>query len=262
MTVQAEDFGSMSTLEKVEVLKSRLSDRATGGDFTGGDKAYRDLRSSLRLNARIFALLPDFVRQCSTTNEYWNFIKLRFERYQERNEFLREAFAPVLDHLESDNRGVAASAIDATLSTFNADAVRDVWEKALSRRSGDPDGAITAARALLESVCKHILDDSPMIYKDDEDLPKLWHLASTTLRLAPNQQQDDAFRAILGNCQAVVQGVAQIRNKAGDAHGFGRSPDRPTVRHAELVVNLAGAMAAFLVDTWEEEQAKTTEVPF
>jgi hypothetical protein len=38
----------------------------------------------------------------------------------------------------------------------------------------------------------------------------------------------------------------------GDAHGQGRNPIRPTPRHAELAVNLAGTMAAFLVSTWKE----------
>jgi hypothetical protein len=37
--------------------------------------------------------------------------------------------------------------------------VSEMWHKALDRRTDDPDGAITAARTLLETVCKHILDE-------------------------------------------------------------------------------------------------------
>ncbi len=37
--------------------------------------------------------------------------------------------------------------------------ITETWRKALDRRHDDPDGAITAARSLLESVCKRILDE-------------------------------------------------------------------------------------------------------
>ena len=46
-----------------------------------------------------------------------------------------------------------------------------------------------------------------------------------------------------------------IRNIAGDAHGQGRRPVKPTPRHADLAVNLAGSMAALLVATWLEQGA-------
>jgi hypothetical protein len=39
-----------------------------------------------------------------------------------------------------------------------------------------------------------------------------------------------------------------------DAHGQGKLAIKPKARHAELVVNLAGAMASFLVSTWDERQ--------
>ena len=73
------------------------------------------------------------------------------------------------------------------------------------------------------------------------------------LNLAPSQHQDELFKAILGNCQTIVDRLAAIRNIAGDAHGQGRRPVKPTPRHAELAVNLAGSMAAFLVATWLEQ---------
>ena len=39
-------------------------------------------------------------------------------------------------------------------------------------RQDDPEGAITAARTLLETVCKHILDETEVDYSKD-DLPTL-----------------------------------------------------------------------------------------
>nr|WP_237906993.1 abortive infection family protein [Azospirillum brasilense] len=63
------------------------------------------------------------------------------------------------------------------------------------------------------------------------------------------------FKTILGNCQNVVNSLASIRNKLSDAHGRGRKAVRPSARHAELAVNLAGTVATFLVSTWRARQA-------
>jgi hypothetical protein len=99
---------------------------------------------------------------------------------------------------------------------------------------------MTAARMLLETVCKYILDAAGSTYPDTADLPKLWGLAAELLHLAPHQHQEDVFKAMLGNCQSVVRYCGAIRNKIGDAHGQGRKPRKPKPRHAELAVNLAG----------------------
>ncbi|MGD0462087.1 MAG: abortive infection family protein [Tepidisphaeraceae bacterium] len=40
-------------------------------------------------------------------------------------------------------------------------------------------------------------------------------------------------------------------NRLSDAHGRRKTAARPLARHAELAVNLAGAMATFLVATLE-----------
>ena len=140
--------------------------------------------------------------------------------------------------------------ISATLSTFDTESVHRAWLKALERRESDPEGAITIARTLLETVCKRVLDELGERYTDREELPKLYRMTAEKLNLAPDQHTEQAFREILGNCQAVVNGLAGLRNKLGDAHGKGRRPVRPAPRHAELAVNLAGTVAMFLVATF------------
>jgi hypothetical protein len=108
---------------------------------------------------------------------------------------------------------------------------------------------------LLESVCKHILDDAGIEYPDNVDLPKLWAMCAEHLNLAPQQHDEVIFKTILGNCQSVVNSLAAIRNKVGDAHGTGRRSVKPKPRHAELAVNLAGTMASFMISTWQERSA-------
>jgi hypothetical protein len=173
-----------------------------------------------------------------------------------RRKYLWDSFRLLFEYLEAEDRSPGVEPITEILADFDPENVRAVWQKALDRRLADPAGAITAARTLLETVCKHILDDLRVQYPDDCDLPRLWALTAEQLNLAPQQHQETIFKAILGNCQAVVGNLAAIRNRSGDAHGQGRRQVKPKARHAELAVNLAGTMAAFLVSTWKERPSE------
>src|SRR5262249_26756846 len=139
----------------------------------------------------------------------------------------------------------------AGLNKIDSAHIQLAWSKALDRRTTDPEGAITAARTLLESTCKHILDGEGVSYDDKADLPKLYSIVALQLNLAPSQHTEQVFRQILGGCHSVVEGLGSMRNRLGDAHGIGKSGVRPASRHAELAVNLAGTVATFLLHTWE-----------
>jgi uncharacterized protein YfkK (UPF0435 family) len=129
--------------------------------------------------------------------------------------------------------------------------VAAAWQMALESRASDPTGAITSAGTLIETVCKHILDEQKVNYSDSDDLPTLYRLTADSLNLSPSQHTEQIFCQILGGCQTVVEGLGAMRNRHSDADGTGPSGVRPAPRHAELAVNLAGTMATFLLATWE-----------
>jgi hypothetical protein len=212
------------------------------------------LRTEILSNAQIRAQIPDVVRKYRDQSQFWQFIKHKFRHYAERREYIWAQFSPLMEFVEALDRSPGVQPISETLQAFDPDHVHAAWQKALDRRITDPEGAITAARMLLETVCKHILDSDSRTYPDDVDLPKLWGLTAEILNLAPHQHQEVVFKTILGNCQSVVNSLGAIRNKIGDAHGQGRKPIKPKPRHAELAVNLAGTMASFLISTWEERK--------
>ena len=241
-----------TALDKAIRLQNGLIASATGGGFDGGDSAYQELRGFFASRTDTKSKLPDFVRRCRDLGQFWGFVKYERGTYAERRSLLWDAFHPLIEYLETQDRSPGVAPISATLEAFDPDHVHAAWQKALDRRAADPEGAITAARTLLETVCKYVLDDTGAPYPDAADLPKLWALAAEQLNLAPHQHQEGVFKAILGNCQAVVNNLGAIRNRVGDAHGQGRRPVKPKARHAELAVNLAGTMAAFLVATWKE----------
>ncbi len=167
---------------------------------------------------------------------------------------MRAGFEPVLSKLETEVFGYTIDSDLAVPADLTSNYVRDAWHKAIDRKARDPEGAITAARTLLETVCKHILDDMGATYVDKDDLPRLYSLVATEINLAPSQHEEKVFKQILGGCQAVAEGLGSLRNRLGDAHGKGRIQARPSPRHAELAVNLARTMTTFLMATWEARQ--------
>ncbi len=233
--------------EIAERLQNNCVSRATGG---GNSHEYVVLRRALQNSARSKSMLPRFITTCADDNQFWQFIKYKFPTYAERRQFIWDEFRPLIQALECGSRTPTDEIVTGALPDLNSDHVHEIWQRALQRRTDDSDGAITLARTLLESVCKHILDKSNESYPDDCDLPKLYRLTSTLLNLAPSQHTEQVLKQILGGCTAVVEGLGSLRNRVSDAHGQGVRTVRAAPRHAELAVNLAGSMAMFLVSTW------------
>jgi hypothetical protein len=152
----------------------------------------------------------------------------------------------------------ADESISAALAAFDPTQVHARWTMAMERRASEPAGAITLARTLLEDVCKWILDQAGETWQEADDLPALYRKLAKVLKLAPDDHTEQVFKQILGSCQSVVESLGALRNKLSDAHSPGPKRARPQARHAELAVNLAGAMATFLVATWEARRTEAS----
>ncbi|MGO4332488.1 abortive infection family protein [Cupriavidus sp. M-11] len=183
--------------------------------------------------------------------QFWQFIKHKFPSYAERRTYLWNEFRPLIEMIEQSSSGPADHVVTAAIERFDADHLQAAWRKALERRQTDPAGAITIARTLLETTCKHILDEVSVDYGDSPELPHLYRLTSKALNLAPSQHTEDVFKQILGGCHSVVEGLGALRNRLSDAHGTGKRAVKPAPRHAELAVNLSGALALYLLQTFE-----------
>lgn len=173
----------------------------------------------------------------------------------------RMSGSPIYEVRSTPVGSPADGSISATLLAFDPEHVHDRWTSALERRATDPAGAITLARTLLEDVCKWVLNEAGVGFKDGDDLPVLYRRLAKVLKLAPDDHTEQVFKQILGSCQSVVESLGSLRNKLSDAHSPGPKRARPQSRHAELAVNLAGAMATFLVATWQSRRSDSTQVP-
>jgi len=243
-----------SPAERMAMLESLLTERATGG-FGADTHIYEYLRREFMGDPKTKELLPNFVRTSRTLDAFWPWIKNEAGSYVDRRRLISEAFSPLADYLEGANRAPGDHVVSTSLEIFDAEGVHAIWGKALERRNNDPEGAITIARTLLETVCKRILDQIPgASYSDKEDLPKLYAMVAKALNLAPDQHSEEPIRAILGGAMTLVNGIGTLRNRLSDSHGRGGKPVRPSPRHASLAVNLSGGVATFLVETFLARQ--------
>lgn len=238
-------------------LRIILTRVATGEDTKEDGEQYKHLRTEFITNTFTKGLLPDFVVSCRLLNDFWPYIKGRYSTYAERREFIREQFEPLLAYLEKQKLALHYSVITNTVEKLDCESVQYLWDKAISRITSDPEGAITVARSLLEAVCKQILYERNVCYEDSYDLPKLFKLTTQCLNLAPENHGEEVFKQILGGSLTTVYGFASLRNKFSDAHGQVKRY-KVDKRHAELAVNLAGSMASFLIQTHHETVLKSS----
>jgi uncharacterized protein YfkK (UPF0435 family) len=245
-----EDFPN--DFEKAEYLQILLINMSTN-DGPVNDDHYIILRSHFLQNNIIKELVPSFVRKNRDLSQFWQFIKYKFSTYAERRQFIWDEFNNLMEYLEEKVESPISDSIDKELKIFNSEHILTYWKKALERKNSDPEGAITISRTLLEGVLKHILDIQNVNYNKSADLHEIYKLVTSELNLSPEQHDIKIFKQILGGCSAIVNGLGSLRNKHGDAHGKGKEKYyKPSTRHAELSVNLAGAMSLFLIQTLQQ----------
>jgi len=248
-----EDEGYLPTdglYKNISELQDLLIRYATG---EGQDEAkYKELRRATLVHGKSLKLIPEFVTNCRTLDQFWHLMKTRFEHYSERREFIYEAFLPILNELEVGIDGGLISLYSEPIKEFNLERVEKEYSKCFERSKQDPEGAITSARSLLESVCKHILDGAGEEYKGKEELQDLYKKAARMIRLAPEQHKEQVFKQTLQGCISVVEGLASMRNAYSDSHGKSKHVVIPKERHAKLAIGLACSMALFLLQSLED----------
>lgn len=241
----------------VRRIQELLVDRATGRIMPRdkiANSEYGMLRKKLIENSSINSnALPSELIDFLDLDVFWDERLSKMSKYSFRRQHISSLFRQLLHDLETDSSLPLDKVISDKLSV---DFIKDYWNRALTRRNSDPEGAITMARTLLEATCKKILDELKENYSEKDDLPKLYKSLADKLNMSPDKQTEQIFKQILGGCQSVVNGLGSLRNKHSDAHGIVKKSYKPSVRHAELAVNLAGTMATFLFDTFSEYKNK------
>jgi hypothetical protein len=245
-------------LVQIEEFISRVIRIATYDRAPDDRSEYLATRKMLMRDPFVGPLLPRFVKSSRTAVDLRTHCQEK-GGYAPRRAYINEQFEALRRRLEVAVTAPADDGIADLLKNVDADHVRQLWKKSVERRDADPDGAVTAARSLLEAVMKHILSERGVQYDENADLPGLYKAIANTLSLAPSKQADAAFREMCSGCFSVIKGLGATRSKASDAHGRSPGVPGPKPHHAALVVNFAGSMAAFLVGVHNSQSSVKTE---
>lgn len=181
-----------TSLERVRLLEGILISAATSGGGPTDSHTYTELRTAFLQDHSLNAIVPSFIRTCRDLSTFRSHTQSVDPQWAPRRAYILEALTPLFDHFEGVNRHPVDDVTSDVLKKFNAEGIAAAWQKALNRRHTDPEGAITAARTLLETVCKHILDERGPAYEGD-DLPALYAKTATLLNIAPSQHTEQAF---------------------------------------------------------------------
>jgi len=130
-------------------------------------------------------------------------------------------------------------------------AIGKEFERAADKIVSDPEGAVTAACAILEATCLTYIADEGLTLPADKSLGPLWKVVQRHLGIAPTPELDEDLKRVLGGLASIVAGVGAFRTHAGDAHG--RGPGAPSIdpRHARLAVHAAHTVVTFILETWK-----------
>ena len=245
--------------EKADALQAVLIARATGEGASDHD--YALLRSHF-VKSPYAHHLPSWVKSKRTLGQFWPFIQAKFETYRERRVFIYDEFSALMDATENNAPNPVEKSMGDLLASPSHESVMAYWHKCNERAQSDPEGAVTAARALLETVLKHIVSDLQIeIEKKNPDLPELYSAVAKQLSLSPQNHKEKLVKGILSGCNTIVSGIGELRNLYGDAHGKDRRSVRVEPRHAHLAVNLAGSMASFLISTAQKANKSLERTP-
>lgn len=146
-----------------------------------------------------------------------------------------------------------ARSLEQRLRAHDFVAVEDEFRIALESVDANPRSALTAACAIIESICKVYIDDSNgrLQRPTKQELAALWKVVRDDLGLDPkNHLGDQDVVAVLSGLGAVVTGLGAYRTHEGSAHGRGRDRPEPKPRHARLAINAAHTIVNFLIETW------------
>ncbi|WP_448319259.1 abortive infection family protein [Streptomyces sp. CO7] len=125
----------------------------------------------------------------------------------------------------------------------------------------DPQGAIGAAKQLIEATAKTALGELKIEVDKNATVPALVNTVQKALKLdaasAPEGPDgSNAVKRILGGSVNIAIGVAELRNQGfGSGHGQASAPSGLGVRHARLTVNAAVTWCELILDTLADPHA-------
>lgn len=114
--------------------------------------------------------------------------------------------------------------LSAMAAGIDFDTVSRDLDRALRAASTDPEIAVTAACAVVESVCRSILVELDIEFPTKQDISGLYRAVRDPLGLDPTKEGVapeivNDVKAVLSGLVTSVQGIGSLRTHVGGAHG-------------------------------------------
>lgn len=129
--------------------------------------------------------------------------------------------------------------------------IEEEFDRAHRFVDSDPPGAVTAASAIVEALCKTYIQENQLPLPTKQTIKHLWVVVAKDLKLSPEDVSDDDLKRILTGLSSIVDGIGAYRTHAGSAHGHGVKTHRVAPRHARLTVHAAHTLCLFVIETWQ-----------
>lgn len=240
------------TVKLLQELKGMLHARIERPLDDAAKQRYQVLRKGILDDINVGPSAPKFLRDGRDLDDFFPYIKNTVPGgasgiWADRRAHVNSELGPAFDRAEKTDSSAADDDIVDALSELNAARVETAWKRAIARREADPAAALTAARTLLETVSKHVLDRVGVKYSRKDSLGDLYAAAAKSVGVHATQAEGQ-LKQFLGACGNVATKIGEVRNEHGDSHGVGAdAPDEIAPMYGALAVNLAGALAGFLV---------------
>jgi hypothetical protein len=125
----------------------------------------------------------------------------------------------------------------------------------------DPEGAITAACSMVESVCRCILQEMDLPLPAKKDISHLVGEVQRQLNISPARADlAPDVKQILGGLGNAANGIGALRTHAGDAHGRDKGAVTADARLARLAIHAASTISLFFIETWREHRPVAEEL--
>ena len=147
--------------------------------------------------------------------------------------------------------------LESLIRARNWASLEKEYQRAFDSIKTDPPQAVTAACAILESLCKIYIETEKLDLPGTQTLQNLWPIVQKALGLNPASKEDDDLKKILQGLASTAVGIAHLRTHTGSAHGHGLTTYRVEARHAHLAVGAAHTLTTFLIETWDARRGSS-----
>ena len=124
------------------------------------------------------------------------------------------------------------------------------FERIARNLDSDPDAAVTASCALLESLFRTLLSDNPAQLPSDLSIKPLWKAVQKRLNLETQAGLDQDVQRINSGLSSIIEGIGSLRTHRGSAHGHGGQTLEITRTEARLAAHACFTLASFVIELW------------